>query len=162
MSNEAKQGVTAILYVRQFTEMAHIQMHASFPAIAARWAAARLLNLAALVCGLSLVLTPHPVAAQANEAPSAQGEPAPVVFSQEELDQLLAPVALYPDTLLTQVLVAASCPLEVVEAERFIRVNAKLRGEALTRAAANKGWDVSVVSLLQFPSVVTMMNDQLD
>ena len=95
-------------------------------------------------------------------AQTPAAEPAPIVFSQEQLDPLLAPVALYPDTLLTQVLVAATYPLEVVEAERFIRVNPKLKGSALTRAAKGKTWDASVVSLLQFPSVVTMMNDQLD
>lgn len=83
-------------------------------------------------------------------------------YSQEELDQILAPVALYPDTLLMQVLAAATYPLEVVEAERFIRANPKLKGEAMTRAAANKAWDLSVISLLQFPSVLTMMNDKLD
>lgn len=93
---------------------------------------------------------------------AAAQEPPPIVFSQEELDQLMAPVALYPDTLLTQVLVASTYPLEVVEAERFIRANPSLKGEALTHAVKNKGWDASVVSLLQFPSVVTMMNDKLD
>ncbi len=92
---------------------------------------------------------------------AAAQEPPPIVFSQEELDQLMAPVALYPDTLLTQVLVASTYPLEVVEAERFIRANPSLKGEALTHAVKNKGWDASVVSLLQFPSVVTMMNDKL-
>ncbi len=93
---------------------------------------------------------------------AAAQEPPPIVFSQEELDQLMAPVALYPDTLLTQVLVASTYPLEVVEAERFIRANPSLKGEALTHAVKNKGWDASVVSLLQFPSVVTVMNDKLD
>ena len=96
----------------------------------------------------------------AAQAPAA--EPPAIVLSQEELDQLLAPVALYPDTLLMQVLVAATYPLEVVASERFIRGNPNLKGEALTRAAANKGWDASVVSLLQFPSVLAMMNDKLD
>ncbi len=95
-------------------------------------------------------------------AQSAPGVAADIVYSQEELDQLMAPVALYPDTLLMQVLVASTYPLEVVEAERFIRANPKLKGEALTKAAAKKNWDLSVVSLLQFPSVVTMMNDQLE
>lgn len=97
-----------------------------------------------------------------SAAQSANTEPPPIVLSQEELDQLMAPVALYPDTLLMQVLVAATYPLEVVEAERFVRANPKLTGEALTKAAANKGWDLSVVSLLQFPSVITMMNDKLE
>ncbi len=96
--------------------------------------------------------------AAAQPAPEAAAE----TYSQEELDQILAPVALYPDTLLMQVLAAATYPLEIVEAERFIRANPKLKGEAMTRAAANKEWDLSVISLLQFPSVLTMMNDKLD
>lgn len=96
--------------------------------------------------------------AAAQPAPTAAAE----TYSQEELDQILAPVALYPDTLLMQVLAAATYPLEIVEAERFIRANPKLKGEAMTRAAANKAWDLSVISLLQFPSVLTMMNDKLD
>ena len=94
----------------------------------------------------------------AQPSPEAAAE----TYSQEELDQILAPVALYPDTLLMQVLAAATYPLEIVEAERFIRANPKLKGDAMTRAAANKEWDLSVISLLQFPSVLTMMNDKLD
>jgi Protein of unknown function (DUF3300) len=95
-------------------------------------------------------------------AQAVPAEAAAVVYDQEELDQLMAPVALYPDTLLMQVLVAATYPLEIVEAGRFIAANPKLKGESLTKAAANKGWDLSVVSLLQFPSVITMMNDKLE
>ena len=94
----------------------------------------------------------------AQPSPEAAAE----TYSQEELDQILAPVALYPDTLLMQVLAAATYQLEIVEAERYIRANPKLKGEAMTRAAANKAWDLSVISLLQFPSVLTMMNDKLD
>jgi hypothetical protein len=108
-------------------------------------------GLAGLLCAL-----PGWAAAQ-----PAAGPP-PLVLGQEELDPLLAPVALYPDTLLMQVLVASTYPLEVVAAERFLRANPGLKGEALTRAAADKGWDASVVSLLQFASVLTMMNDKLE
>lgn len=106
--------------------------------------------------GWATLLVPPDASAQ-----SSNDEPAPFVFSQEELDQALAPIALYPDTLLTQVLIAATYPLEVVEAERFVRANSGLKGEALTRAAGNRTWDASVISLLQFPSVLTMMNDDL-
>jgi hypothetical protein len=111
---------------------------------------------------LTVLLAALPAWGLAQTAAPPATDPAAVVFSQEELDQLMAPVALYPDTLLMQVLAASTYPLEIVEAERFIRANPKLKGEAMTKAAANKSWDVSVISLLQFPSVVTMMNDQLE
>ena len=85
-----------------------------------------------------------------------------VVFSQEELDQLLAPVALYPDALLAQVLSAATYPLEVVQAARFVQRNPGLKGEALGRSVEAQGWEPSVGSLAQFPSVLVMMNDKLE
>lgn len=84
-----------------------------------------------------------------------------VVYSQEELDQLLAPVALYPDALLAQVLSAATYPLEVVQAARFVQRNPSLRGDALGRSVEAQRWEPSVASLAQFPSMLTMMNDKL-
>ena len=85
-----------------------------------------------------------------------------VVYSQEELDQLLAPVALYPDALLAQLLSAATYPLEVVQAARFVQQNPGLKGEALGRSVEAQGWEPSVASLAQFPSVLVMMNDKLE
>ena len=70
----------------------------------------------------------------AVNAQDAAAEPPPVPFSQEQLDQLMAPVALYPDTLLTQVLIAATYPLELVQADRFLKANPELKGEALATA----------------------------
>lgn len=86
----------------------------------------------------------------------------PAVFTQEELDQMLAPVALYPDSLLAQVLMASTYPLEVVQAARFIDSRPGLQGDGLARAIAPMPWDPSVKSLAQFPSVLAMMNDKLD
>jgi Protein of unknown function (DUF3300) len=83
-------------------------------------------------------------------------------YSQDELDQLLAPIALYPDQLLTQVLIAATYPLEVVEAARFVSQNPDLQGEALDDALSDKNWDPSVKSLAAFPQVLAMMDDRLD
>jgi len=92
---------------------------------------------------------------------AAQSEPAPA-YSQDELDQLLAPVALYPDDLLMQVLIAATYPLEVVEAARFVRQNPGLAGEALDQAIADRNWDPSVQSLAAFPQVLAMMDDRIE
>jgi hypothetical protein len=75
---------------------------------------------------------------------------------------LLAPIALYPDDLLAQTLMAASYPLEVVEAARWSKDNPSLKGAAALAAVKDKGWDVSVTSLVAFPQVLAMMNSQLD
>lgn len=88
--------------------------------------------------------------------------PAAAVFTQDELDQMLAPIALYPDSLLAQVLMASTYPLEVVQAARFVDSHPGLQGDALARAIAPMPWDPSVKSLAQFPSVLAMMNDKLD
>ena len=83
-------------------------------------------------------------------------------FSQEELDQLLAPIALYPDSLLAQILMASTYPLEVVQAQRWVKENPDLKGDALTAALEQQNWDPSVKSLVNFPQVLDMMNAKLD
>ncbi len=100
-----------------------------------------------------LMVVVAPAGAQAPGAPD---------YSQDELDQLLAPIALYPDQLLAQTLMAATYPLEVVEAARFVQQNPSLRGDALDQALADKNWDPSVQSLAAYPQVLTMMNDKLE
>jgi hypothetical protein len=84
------------------------------------------------------------------------------VFKQEELDQILAPVALYPDSLLTQVLMASTYPLEVVQADRWAKQNKDMKGDALAKALEAQPWDPSVKSLVNFPQVLTMMSEKLD
>ena len=83
-------------------------------------------------------------------------------FSPEQLDQLLAPIALYPDALLSQVLMATSYPLEIVEAARWSKANPTLKGDAAVAAVKDQSWDVSVKSLVAFPSVLIQLNDHLD
>jgi hypothetical protein len=85
-----------------------------------------------------------------------------VIFRQEELDQMLAPIALYPDELLVQILMAATYPLEVVQAGRWIEANQNLRGDQLAITLEQQNWDPSVKSLISFPSVLQMMNERLD
>ena len=82
-------------------------------------------------------------------------------FSQAELDQMLAPVALYPDPLLSQMLMAATYPLELVEAARWSKANPGLQGDAAVKAAAGEGWDPSVASLVAFPQVLAWMDENL-
>jgi len=83
-------------------------------------------------------------------------------FSKENLDQMLAPIALYPDSLLAQMLMAATYPLEVVAADRWVKGNPNLKGDALDAALKDKDWDVSVKSLAHFPQVLAMMDDEIE
>src|SRR5262245_4161396 len=83
-------------------------------------------------------------------------------FKQEVLDQLLAPIALYPDALLAQVLMASTYPLEVVQAARWAKANPNLKGTQLENALQQQSWDPSVKSLAAFPQVLTMMSEKLD
>jgi hypothetical protein len=83
-------------------------------------------------------------------------------FRKEELDQMLAPIALYPDSLVAQILMASTYPLEVVEAERWVQQNKTLTGDALDDALKEKSWDPSIKSLCHFPDVLFAMSDKLD
>ena len=89
----------------------------------------------------------------------AQNQPA---FTRQQLDQMLAPIALYPDPLLSQILMASTYPLEVVDAARWSKANPGLRGDDAVRAAAQQDWDPSVKSLVAFPQVLSWMDENLD
>lgn len=82
-------------------------------------------------------------------------------FSDGELDALLAPIALYPDTVLSHILIAATYPLEVVEAERWARDQTDTQSEAILRSAENQNWDPSVQALTPMPDILSRMSDDL-
>ena len=105
--------------------------------------------IAAALALLGLSATPT----QAQDAPT---------FSPEEIEQLVAPIALYPDSLLAQIFMASTYPIEVVEAARWMKANPKVKGEALEQAMQKQSWDASVKSLVAFPQVLTMMDEELD
>jgi hypothetical protein len=111
-----------------------------------------------LLWSLALLLAAPPGGIMAQGQDSG-GQP---TFMQEELDQMLAPIALYPDDLLAQVLMAATYPLEVVEAARWVQANPGLSGDQLAAALEQQDWDPSVKSLVSFPSVLQMLSDRLD
>ena len=92
----------------------------------------------------------------------AQDKGGQKTFKQEELDQLLAPIALYPDDVLVQLFMASTYPLEVVQAARWVKANPNLKGDQLTAALEKQDWDPSVKSLVNFPTVLDMMNEKLD
>lgn len=83
-------------------------------------------------------------------------------FKQEELDQILAPIALYPDEILTQIFIAATYPLEVAQAQQWLKKNKNLKGDALQAALKEKTWDTSVKAIVVFPDVLTMMSEKLE
>jgi hypothetical protein len=99
-----------------------------------------------------------PVSAQNSPPPASAAPP----ISQDLLDALLAPIALYPDQLLAQLLMASTYPLEVVEAARFVKANPDIRGAALDNALRDRTWDASVLSLTAFPQVLDMMSEKLE
>jgi hypothetical protein len=94
----------------------------------------------------------------------AEEEPAPSepLFSTEQLEQLVAPIALYPDSLVAQILMASTYPLEIVQANRWRESHADLEGEELEQALASESWEPSVKALTNFPDVLRRMSDNLD
>ena len=108
-------------------------------------------------------LLPVAVQAQTQPAPAPAAAPAPAedLLKAEQLEQLVAPIALYPDNLLAQTLMASTYPLEVVEASRWASQNKKLQGDELRKALEAQRWDDSVKSLIATPSVLDMMNTKL-
>jgi Protein of unknown function (DUF3300) len=123
--------------------------------------------LLAAPLALGPVLEPVAFAQQAPPAQTAPpvqtAAPAPA-YTQAQLEQILAPIALYPDDLLTQVLVASTYPLEVTIASRWLEQpgNKDLKGDALLKSLDKQDWDASVKSLVPFPTVLKMMDEQLD
>jgi hypothetical protein len=81
------------------------------------------------------------------------------VFKDEELDQMLAPIALYPDALLSQILMASTYPLDVKDAAAWSKARPDLKGDAAVKQVQNQAWEPSVQSLVAFPQVLSMMGD---
>src|SRR5258708_10279353 len=94
---------------------------------------------------------------QSNE----QQPPPPVQHSPQELQQLVAPIALYPDALVAQILAASTYPTEIVEANRWIQSHSDLKGEELAKEADKQPCDPSAKSVTQFPSVLENMDKNL-
>ncbi len=93
---------------------------------------------------------------------TSQAQSTGTAFPKERLEQLVAPIALYSDPLLAQVLMAATYPLEIVEAARWLEKHPGLTGQALENALTQETWDPSVKSLCGLPDVLNRMNENLD
>src|ERR1700756_1300635 len=115
----------------------------------------------AIVLSLCLVLAGTTKAFAQTDPSISQQPPQAAQQSAEQLQQLVAPIALYPDSLVAQILAAATYPQEVVEAEKFIQQEKNLTGDSLAREVDKQSWDPSVKALTQFPAVLANMNQNL-
>src|SRR5205814_2852722 len=106
-----------------------------------------------------------PQPAPAQPAPGSTPTTTPAdnpSLKKEEIEQLVAPIALYPDSLLTQMLMASTYPLEIVQADRWAKANKDIKGDALAKELEKQDWDPSVKSLVNFPDQLALMNDKLE
>ena len=107
-----------------------------------------------------MIAVPGIAAAQTTD--SKPPEPEQALLKPEQLDALVAPIALYPDELLANVLAASTYPLEAVQADRWVKANKNLKGDALKAAVDKQAWDDSVKALAGTPDVLAMMSDKID
>src|SRR5947209_1263314 len=112
----------------------------------------------AVICAALLV--PGDAILIAQDGPPPPPNQAPLL-APEQLDSLAAPVALYPDPLLSQILVAATYPLELVQASQWLQQNRGVSGPAVTQAAAQQNWDPSVQALVVFPDLVMRLTEDI-
>jgi hypothetical protein len=122
-------------------------------------------NIATQLIALSCVVLIAPgetllmAQSESTQSQPANNDPAPL--KPAELESLVAPIALYPDQLVAQTLAAATYPLEVVEAARWLQSNSSLQGESLVKAAAQQNWEPSVQALVVFPDVLQKLSQNL-
>ena len=119
-------------------------------------------RLTAVVC--SALLVPGGMRSQQTPPaaqPAATPETPPAKKTPDQLDSLVAPLALYPDPLLAQVLAASTYPLEIVQCRRWLQQNSTLKGEELTKAAQKQPWDPSVQALVAFPDALKLLDENL-
>jgi len=106
------------------------------------------MNRTVLLCAVTLVIVTLPAGAQTPDTPR---------LSAQDLGNLVAPIALYPDMLLSEVLAASTYPLELTQAEQWMQHNQGLRGQQLIDAAKQQNWDPSVQALVAFPDVMNLL-----
>ena len=119
-------------------------------------------GVALLVLPIAVSLAYAPIVSAQPYHPPESSVQAQVTFAQQDLDQMLAPIALYPDSLLSQILMAATYPREVEQAARWSRANPGIHGDQAVQAVAREDWDPSVKSLVAFPQILAMMDAKPD
>jgi Protein of unknown function (DUF3300) len=118
-------------------------------------------SLAVLVAIFPAVLLAQAAQTSGQAGPPAGPVPAYTQNSADQLQQMVAPIALYPDALVAQILAASTFPEEIVEADRWVQANPNLKDEALGRAVDQQPWDASVKALTAFPAVLGNMDKNL-
>jgi len=103
-----------------------------------------------------------PTRGQATAALNQPAKPGAAQYTRQQIDQMVAPIALYPDQLLSQVLMAATYPQQVVEAAQWLREHGDAKGDALAQAMEPLPWDPSVKALVAFPQVLEMMAEHIE
>jgi uncharacterized membrane protein YgcG len=117
-------------------------------------------GIAIFCAALLTAQTPYTFAQQPQPAGTSQQQPQQTL-NNDQLESLVAPIALYPDPILSQILVASTYPLEIVEAARWVKQNSALTGQALISAAAKQPWDASVQALVALPDVLDRLNTNI-
>src|SRR5712664_2378938 len=119
-------------------------------------------QLTAVIC--SVLLIPHGLSAAGSDITAQQGtapeEQAPKI-PNDQLDALVAPLALYPDPLLAQVLAASTYPLEIMQLQQWLAKNKDLKDKALADAVAKQPWDTSVQAMAPLPDLVKRLADDI-
>ena len=116
--------------------------------------------IAALVCGAGLSASGAPVAGSGAQA-AAPADQASAKLPPDQLDSLVAPIALYPDPMLSQVLIASTYPLEVIQLKQWLDQNKGLKDKALADAVAKQDWDPSIQALAGLPEVVKLLSENI-
>ncbi len=118
--------------------------------------------LMAIPVAVSAQTADKPSAPSSQTQPASQPPPSAELLKPEQLEALVAPIALYPDELLANVLAASTYPLEVVQADRWLKERKNLKGDALKKEVDKQAWDDSVKALAGTPDVISMMSDKVD
>jgi hypothetical protein len=109
----------------------------------------------------SVAAVPEPAAPAPAPAAAVEPGPPPGAATAQELQELVSPIALYPDVLVAQILAGSTYPTQVVEADRWVKQNTNLKGDQLAAQVNPQPWDPSIKSLTQFPTVLQTMSDNL-
>ena len=118
--------------------------------------------MVAMPVAVSAQTSDNPPAAGSPAQPAGQPQPSAELLKPAQLEALVAPIALYPDELLANVLAASTYPLEVVQADRWLKERKALKGDALKKEVDKQSWDDSVKALASTPDVISMMSDKVD
>jgi len=121
-----------------------------------------LATLMAIPVAISAQTAGNPPAPSGQAQPASQPQPSAELLKPEQLEALVAPIALYPDELLANVLAASTYPLEVVQADRWLKARKTLKSDALKTEVVKQSWDDSVKALTSTADVISMMSDKID